>query len=109
VKVEANDALPFLYAFIMKRDPKLATEVYRKPTYTSRYLHFKSNRPHHVKREVIHSSIRRAKVICQDQKDFNKEIRNIRHDVMLNENPQEFLGPIMNPSRSNHPFSDITY
>jgi hypothetical protein len=39
-------------------------------------------------------------VICLDQKDFNKEIENIRHDLMLNEYPQEFADSIMKPSRA---------
>jgi hypothetical protein len=72
---------------VMKWSPKLATKVCQKPTHTVHYLHFKSNHPHHVIREVVHSSISRAKVTCQDQKDFSKEIENIRHDVMLNEYP----------------------
>jgi hypothetical protein len=62
-----------------------------------------------MKREVIHSSISQAKVVCQDQKDFSKEVNNIRHDLMLNEYPQEFVDSIMKPSRSNCPYSDTIY
>jgi hypothetical protein len=51
----------------------------------------------------------RAKVICQDQKDFNKGIKYIRHDLILNEYPQEFVDSIMKPMRSNHPSSDKIY
>jgi hypothetical protein len=85
MEVEANDTLPFLDVLVMKRGPKLATEVYRQPTHISRYLHFKSNHPHHVKSEVVHSLSSQAKVKCQDQKDFNKEMKNMRHDLLLNE------------------------
>jgi hypothetical protein len=53
--------------------------------------------------------IRQAKFIYQDQKDFNIEIKNIRHDLMLNEYPQEFVDSIMKPSRSNRPSSDIIH
>jgi hypothetical protein len=52
--------------------------------------------------------IGRSKVICQDQMDFNKEIQNVRHDLILNKCPQEFLDPVMKPSRSNRP-SDTIY
>jgi hypothetical protein len=98
MEVEANNTLPFLDILVIKRGPKLATKVYRKPTHTSRYLHFKSNHPHHVKRGVVHSLISRAKVICQDQKDLDNEIKYIRHDQMLNEYPQEFINSIMRNS-----------
>jgi hypothetical protein len=83
-EVEANDTFPFLDVLVVKRDPKLATKVYRKRIHTGCYLHFKSSHPYHVKRGVVHSLISRAKAICQDQKDFNNEIR---HDLMLNEYP----------------------
>jgi hypothetical protein len=45
----------------------------------------------------------------QDQKDFNKEIKNRRHDLMLNEYPQEFTDFIMKPLRSNCPSSGTIY
>jgi hypothetical protein len=46
--------------------------------------------------------------MCQDQKNFNNEIKNLRHDLMPHEYPQEFVGSIMKPSRSNRPSSDST-
>jgi hypothetical protein len=96
--------LPFLDVLVIKTGPNLATKVYRKPTHTGRYLHFKSNHPLHIKRGVA-----RGLVICQDQKDFNREIKNIRHDQILNEYPQEFFDSIMKPGRGNCPSSDTIY
>jgi hypothetical protein len=61
-----------------------------------------------MKRGVVHSLVSRAKVICQDWKDFNREIKNIRLDLILDEYPQEFVDSIMKPVRSNHP-SDTIY
>jgi hypothetical protein len=46
--------------------------------------------------------------ICQKQKDFNKKIKNIKHDLMLNEYPQVLADCIMKPLRSNCP-SDTIY
>jgi hypothetical protein len=40
---------------------------------------------------------------------LNKEIKNIRHDLILNEYPQEFVDSIMKPLRSNRHFSDTVY
>jgi hypothetical protein len=67
MEVEANDTLQFLDILVMERGPKLATKVYKKPTHTGCYLHFKPNRPHHGKRGVIHSLISSVRVICHDQ------------------------------------------
>jgi hypothetical protein len=35
MEVETNDTLPFLDILLMKRDPKLGTKVYWKPTHTA--------------------------------------------------------------------------
>jgi hypothetical protein len=47
------------------------------------YSQFQNKLPHRVKMGVVHSLIKRAKVTCQDQKDFNNEIKNVRHDLIL--------------------------
>jgi hypothetical protein len=62
-----------------------------------------------VKRGVVHTLVNRAKVICQDRKDLNREIKNIIHDLILNEYLQEFVDPIMKPGRSKGPSSDTVY
>jgi hypothetical protein len=41
--------------------------------------------------------------------DFNHEIKNIRHDLMLNEYPKESAASVMKPSTRNHLSSDTTY
>jgi hypothetical protein len=106
MEVEVNNTLPFLDFLAMKWGPQLITKVYRKPTHTGRYLHFKSNHPHHVKKGVVHSLVNRAKVICQNQKDFNNEINTIRYELMLNECPKEFVDSITKQSVKNHCSSD---
>jgi hypothetical protein len=53
--------------------------------------------------------ISRAKVICQNQKDLNNKIKNIRHALMLNEYPNKFIHSITKPPRSNHPSLDTIY
>jgi hypothetical protein len=76
LEVEVNIALPFLDILIMKRVSNLAT----KATRIGRYLQFKSDHPYHVKRGVVHTLAGRAKVTCQDRKDFNRESK-IRSDI----------------------------
>jgi hypothetical protein len=43
VEVEVNDTLPFFDVLVMKTVPNVAMKMYRKPTHTGCYLHFKSN------------------------------------------------------------------
>jgi hypothetical protein len=88
MEVDAYGTLLFLDVFAMKRGDKLATKVYRKPTHTGRYLYSNSNQPHDVNTEVVHGLISRAKLTCQNQKNLNKKIKNIRHHLMLKEYPQ---------------------
>jgi hypothetical protein len=44
-----------------------------------------------------------------NQKDFNNEIKNIRHDLMLNEYPKEYVDSVMKPSARNRPSPDTVY
>jgi hypothetical protein len=84
MEVETNNTFPFSDVLFAKRVSNLSTKVYRKPTHTGRYLNFKSDHLQHVKRGVVYSLVNRAKVICQEQKDFNREIKTIKYDLMNN-------------------------
>jgi hypothetical protein len=39
--------------------------------------------------------------------DFNKEIENVRPDLIHSEYPQEFVDSMQKPSRSSHPSDNI--
>ena len=61
VEVEKDGTLPFLDTlFQRKRDGALDITVYRKPTYTDRYLDFWSHHPPHVKRGLVRCLFDRA-------------------------------------------------
>jgi hypothetical protein len=62
-----------------------------------------------VKWGAVHSLVKSAKVIRQNQKDFNNKIKTIRHELMLNEYPKEFVDSVMKPSVKNRPTSDTVY
>jgi hypothetical protein len=47
--------------------------------------------------------------MCQNQKDFNNEIRNMRHDLMLSEYPKESVDSVMKPATRNRSSSDKIY
>jgi hypothetical protein len=41
--------------------------------------------------------------MCQNVKDVNREIKNVKQDLMLNEYPQHFIDCAVKPRRSNCP------
>lgn len=81
-----------------------ATKVYLESTY--RLLSALQVQPPTLYKKGLHSFISRTKIIWQDLKDFNIEIRNINHDLMCNDYPQELVNSIMKPLWSSHSSSD---
>jgi hypothetical protein len=73
-EVESNGSLPFVDVFITKKGGLLHSAVYRKRTHTDRCLHFDSNHPVSVKRDVVESLFKRANVLCQNLQDPNAKM-----------------------------------
>jgi hypothetical protein len=64
---------------------------------------------HPSNERVVRSFVDRTKVKYQDRKDFSRETEKIKHDVILNEYPQNFIDSIMKPERSNHPSDRLNH
>jgi hypothetical protein len=79
----------------------------REPTHTGHYLHFKAGHPKHVKGSIFLYLVHRVKAICQEQSDFNREIMNVTHYIILNGYPQCFID-ITIKTRRNNSSSDET-
>jgi hypothetical protein len=56
-----------------------------------RYLNFESDHPPHIKRGLIRSLYNRANIICQDHQDLQKEIYQLKQDLLLNGYPTSFI------------------
>ena len=54
----------------LQPDGHFTTSLYRKPTDTYRYLHYKSFHPKHQKRSIPYSQFVRVRRICTHTKDF---------------------------------------
>ncbi len=72
--------LPFLDC-LLKRDGMLTSTVYRKPTHTDRYLHFRSHHPNHVKRGVVRCLYQRARRITNTSENLKEEEKHL-HKVL---------------------------
>ena len=74
VEKSINNNLPFLDIRISIQDGIVYTELYRKPTFTGRLLHFKSIVPRVWKSGLIKDLVHRAYNLSSNWSLFNKEI-----------------------------------
>ncbi len=59
----------------------LTSTVYRKPTHTDRYLHFKFHHPNHVKREIVRCLYQRARRVTNMSENLKEEEKHL-HKVL---------------------------
>lgn len=96
LEIESNNCLPFLDVMVKKRPGAWSTNVYRKPTATGQYLHYKSNHPDHVKLGVAVGLIKRAKVICSDDTLFIEELTYIKSCLKNSGYPDKVINRAIN-------------
>jgi len=76
---ESNGTIPFLYLLFRRQpDGAVSTEVYRKPTHTDQYLHFRSHHPINHKTGVVRTLMDRKDTMASTENDKNKEELHIR-------------------------------
>ena len=88
-EIETHNSLPFLDALVTKSNNKFITSVYRKPTFTGQYIHWKSFGPKQRKTNLINTLTHRALKICS-KSTLKHELENIRSILAQNCYP-EFL------------------
>ena len=69
----SKTSIHFLDIYISVNDYKISTDIYRKPTDSQQYVHFKSCHPPHTKQNIPFNLARRICTIVE-----NKELRNRR-------------------------------
>ena len=75
--------------------------VYRKPTYTDRYLDYKSNHPISAKLSVIHTLIHRAKQVCSTHEFLTKEMDHLHKVLIDNHYPTQFFQQDKSQQKAN--------
>ena len=63
-ELEVKRRLPFFDVLVHRNDTCFEFGVYRKPTYSDRYLNYSSNHSPAVKRGVVTSLVERALQVC---------------------------------------------
>ena len=88
---ETDNQIPFLDVLLSRRsDGSIQRSVYRKPTWTSQYIHFRSFVPLKRKRNLILCLVNRANRICTDDKTC-EELNFIRGVFLQNGYPERFI------------------
>ena len=82
LEIEKYFFLLFLGLEIMKKDGKVLTKVYRKPTHTQQYINWVFNRPKNMSLGVLKGLIHRVHVLCDRREDLLEELV-LRRDVFI--------------------------
>ena len=91
LEVEKENFLPFLDVGVMKKDGKLLTKVYRKPTHTQQYINWVSNHPKNMLLGVLKGLIHRAHVLCDRREDLLEELALLRDVFIANGYPEKLV------------------
>ena len=87
MEIEDNNCIPFLDTLITKPDSgPVQHQVYRKPTHTDRYLHYKSFHHPSVTQSVANTLVRRAYTIS-DQRHLQMELDHVKTALQENGYP----------------------
>ena len=92
LELEREGSLPFLDTLLRRReDGTLDISVYRKPTHTDRYLHFRSHHPTHVRRGLVRCLFNRARSITTSPDSLQKEEGHLASVLKCNGFPSAFI------------------
>ena len=87
---ELNSSLPFLDVLVEKHKTGFITSVYRKPTFTSQYIHWDSFSPMKRKINLVATLVHRALLISSSSK-LQAELDKIRSILVGNGYPNHII------------------
>ena len=89
-KKESNHSLPFLDVLVERHDSEFLTSVYRKPTFTDKYLRWNSFSPQKRKINLIGTLVHRAFMIFSES-ILDPEFGKIRSILLENGYPEHAI------------------
>ena len=75
----------------MKKDGKLQTKVYRKPTHTQQYINWVSTHPKNMLLGVSKGLIHRAHMLCDRREDLLEELALLKDVFIANGYPEKLV------------------
>ena len=95
IEREKDQELPYLDVLVKRKNNKLTTEVYRKPTDSGLYLQYDSSHPYTVKNGIVNTLIHRAKTHSSDKAKYEKEINRVKSTLVENKYPTKLIDKII--------------
>ena len=89
-ELENNNSLAFLDVLIT-REETFCTSLYRKPTFSGLYSHFKSFMPDSYKKGLIYTLLHRAFILCCSWNKFHEEVLFLKKTFRKNSFPEFFI------------------
>ena len=101
-EIEANNKIPFLDITIIRNNTTLSTTVYRKPTNSDIYIHWKAFAPSTWKRGTLRTLTRRAHIVCSSHPLLQDELHYLRRTFNnINGYPHHVITQVFNSVKSD--------
>ena len=99
---ESNEELALLDTLLKRNNGEISIFVYRKPTHTDQYLHYRSHHPTSCKESVVSSLFNRAYSIVRNKDDLYKENARIKQVLKKNGYQESIINKIFRKITNNH-------
>lgn len=87
----SEHSVNFLDVTVTTFQGRLQTKLYRKPTDTRQYLHFRSSHVRHCKTAIPYSQAHRFRRICSNQADFDSNCRELKTALLNKKYPEKVI------------------
>ena len=77
-EIEKDGKLPLLHVFVIRKDYKVETTIYRKSTNNDIYLHWQSFSPTIWNRRTLHTLVPVALKVCSNDQHLKNEIKHLK-------------------------------
>ena len=97
---EQDNKLPFLDVLVTRTEQGFRSSVYRKPTFSGKYLNSNSHNPYTVKKRIVRCLQHRTKTISSDTDAYQEEMISLRHNFHRNNYPERITSAPRNLDRT---------
>ena len=78
----SKESVNFLYVMVIRKEDRIATDLYTKPTDTHQLLHHSSCHPNHMKRDIPYGQALRLHWICSEETFFANRLGELETHLL---------------------------